>query len=107
MSELIKENFPSYLAYFIAISCLIQIYIIYFLQRNNIINDLRGKDSLWQLREISALLWLALFPTLAIVSVLGVNVSHEVWWSLDVCYFANLGSKNLDNYINTRYGKKE
>jgi len=107
MIDLIKDNLANYIAYFIAISCLIQIYAIYFLQRNNIINDLRGKDTWWQLRELSAIIWLALFPTLAIISVFGISVGEQVWWSLDLCYFANLGSKNLDNFIHTKYGKQQ
>lgn len=93
-----------YIGYIIGIYSLLLLFIIYFKERKNIITDLRGKDLIWQLRELSAIGWLILFPSLAVCDMLGYKADSQVWWSLDLCYMANLGSKNLDHFIDKKYG---
>lgn len=91
------------IGYLLGIIALIQIFIIFFVLRKNIISDIKGKDLIWQLKELSALSWLVLFPILCIADILGASASDHVWTSIDLIYIANLGSSNLDNYVNRRY----
>lgn len=101
------ETVAKYLGHIIALICLAQIYIIYWIKRNEFLNSLRGKDLTWQLLEISGVGWYMLFPTLVIVSLLGLNVTTEVWASMDFIYTANLGFKRFDKYLEHKYPKNE
>jgi hypothetical protein len=91
------------IGYLLGIIALIQIFIIFFVLRKNIIIDLRGKDLFWQLKELSAIIWLILFPILCIADIMGAQASDHVWTTFDFIYIANLGSSNLDNYINKKF----
>lgn len=101
------EIVAKYLGHIIAIVCLVQIYIIYYVKRKEFFTDLRGKDTMWQLVEISAISWYILFPTLVVCSLLGVNVEGTVWGVMDSVYLFNLGAKRYDKYLDLKYGKNK
>lgn len=87
------NDIPKLLAYAICIACLVQLFTIFFIHRKNIIEDLRGKDHMWQFIELSGIAWLVLFPCIVICSVLGVAIETGLWASMDTIYFMNLGGK--------------
>lgn len=103
----ILEIAAKYAGHLIAIFCLIQIYFIYYIKRNEFFTDLRGKDIKWQLLEISAIAWYMLFPMLVVVNLFGLHVDSLVWGSMDFIYIANLGMKRADKYIESKYPKNE
>lgn len=107
----IVNNIPLLLAYIICIACLVQLFVIFFVERINIVTDLRGKDKMWQFLELSGLAWLVIFPCVIIASLFGLQVQTGVWASLDAIYFMNVGGKMghkwLDNQAKPEQKTKE
>lgn len=103
----ILSNVPLLLAYSICIACLVQLFFIFFVERVNIITDLRGKDKMWQFLELSGLAWLVIFPTVVVVSLFGIEVQTGVWGSLDAVYFMNLGGKIGHKWLDNKNPPKK
>jgi hypothetical protein len=101
------EVVAKYIGHIIAIICLLQIYVVYYIKRNEFFTSLRGKDLSWQLLEISAIAWYMLFPMLVVVNLFGLHVDAIIWGSMDFIYVANLGMKRADKYIESKYPKNE
>jgi hypothetical protein len=98
----ILNDAPLLLAYLICIACLVQLFMIFFVERVNIITDLRGKDKMWQFLELSGLAWLVIFPTVVVTSLFGIEVQTGVWASLDAVYFMNLGGKMGTKWLDSK-----
>lgn len=90
------------IGYGIACGCLIQIFI--FFVRNRVLPDLRGKDRSWQFLEVSGVVWLYLFPALAVSSLFGLEVPTGVWSTMDIVYFINILGRNANRLIEARFG---
>lgn len=94
------------IAWVLGIIGLFQIYIMFFFERKNIISGLKGKDLRWQFVELSGIVWLVMFPILLVASLLGNSLLPHEWLSIDFLYAANLGSRNLDNWIKNKYARQ-
>ncbi len=92
LQELIAD-IPKLLAYTICIFGLFQLFFIFFLDRKDIRIGLKGKDKMWQFLELSGIVWLVLFPVAIVSALLGQPVDNNVWTTLDVVYFINVGGK--------------
>lgn len=95
-----------YIGYAICIACLVQLFIIFFIERKNIIKDLRGKDLTWQFLELSGIVWLVMFPATGACALMGVNVPTGWWASLDALYFMNVGSKMGHKWLDNKKPKE-
>lgn len=104
IQELITD-IPKLLAFVICIVSLVQLFIIFFIDRKVIKEDLRGKDKMWQFLELSGVVWLVLFPVVVICSLLGLEVATGVWASMDVIYFMNLGGKLSNKWLDNKQTK--
>lgn len=108
MLDLIKEIGVSKLVgYVIAILALVQLFVIFFLERKKIIEDLRGKDLKWQFLELSGIAWLVLFPTVVICDLLGVHMDAFAWASMDFIYAAGIAGKGHAKLIEMKYGNHQ
>lgn len=105
IQELIAD-IPKLLAYALCIVSLLHLFIIFFSERKTINVDLRGKDKIWQLVELSGIVWLVMFPIVIVVSLLGIQVQTGVWISLDTIYFMNLGGKLGQQWLSTKGGNR-
>jgi hypothetical protein len=99
------EIIAKYIGHIIAVASLVHLYLIYYSKRHEFFTDLRGKDLRWQLLEISAIGWYILFPMLVVVSLFGLNVTTEVWASMDFVYAMNLGLKKYEQYLGHKFNK--
>ena len=106
LSELL-HNAPLSAAYMICIAGLVQLFVIFFLQRNHIVADLRGKDLKWQFLELTGLMWLVIFPTTFIAATLGAHVSSDQWSALEAVYFMNVGGKIGHKWMDQRGTKNK
>lgn len=88
--------------YAISVALLIQLAV--FFARHHVLPDLRGKDKTWQFIEISGVIWLYLFPGLAVVSLFGLDVPTGVWSTMDIVYFVNIMGRNANRFIEARFG---
>ncbi len=102
----LSQNVPVLIGYVISIICLIQIFVIFFSERKNIILDLRGRDKIWQFIELSSIVWLTLFPCVVVASLLGVHVDMGVWTTMDAIYFMNLGGKISSKWMDNKAAEK-
>lgn len=99
------QDIPKLLAYFLCIICLVQLFFIFFIQREDIMKGLKGKDKMWQFLELSGIVWLVLFPIVVVCSLLGIAVESYLWTTLDAVYFMNLGGKMGNKWLdNNKYG---
>lgn len=102
------HNIPLLLAYLICIACLIQLFAIFFIERGDIKIGLKGKDRLWQFLELSGVVWLVLFPTVVVCSIiitiagLDVDIDMGVWTTLDAVYLINVGGKGYYKSLDRR-----
>lgn len=103
--ELINDV-PKLLAYIICIACLIQLFVIFYMNKGNIIKDLRGPDERWQFLELTGIAWLVIFPCVVICSLLGLEISGGAWASLDAIYFMNIGGKMGHKWLDNKNGNK-
>jgi len=103
--EALLNDAPRLLAYVICIACLVQLFFIFYLERKDIVIGLKGKDLMWQFLELSGVAWLVLFPTVVIVSLLGVDVPVGAWTSMDAVYFMNLGGKISHKWMDNQATK--
>lgn len=88
-----QYDLPIIIGYTLAVGSLVLLYSIYFIHRGNVMQDLRGKDRMWQIIELSAVAWLILMPMMVVCDLLGVEANTQVWTSLDVIYMVNVGGK--------------
>lgn len=100
--EQLFSNIPMLLGYILCIAALLKLTLIFFFERKNIIDDLRGKDKKWQFIELSGIVWLVLFPCVVISSLFGLHVPTEAWVTMDAVYFMNLGGKISNKWIDQK-----
>ena len=92
-----------YVGYAIALIALVQLFLVFFVNRRTMMEDLRGKDKTWQFGEISGIMWIILFPTLAICELFGLSAGSVVWYSMDTIYFINILGRSANKFIETKY----
>lgn len=103
----IIETIAKYLGHIIAIVCILQIYVIYYIKRNEFFQGLRGRDLTWQLLEISGIGWYLLFPMLVVTDLFGLHADTKVWASMDTIYVANLGFKTFQKHLDLKHKSNE
>lgn len=96
---------PKYIGYVITIFCLLQLFIFFFINRKHIAVDLRGRDLTWQFLELSAVVWLVLFPAAVVSEVFSNSLGSAAWSSLDAVYFMNVGGKLGMKYLENQSDK--
>lgn len=104
IQELIND-IPKLLAYTICLVSLVHLFFIFFLQRETISVDLRGKDKMWQFVELAGVVWLVLFPCVMVCSLLGIEVQTGAWATLDAIFFMNLGGKIGQQWLSNQSTK--
>ena len=103
-----NETLPIFIGYFLAILSLIVIYFLYFYKKEEVLPDLRGKDKMWQIIELSSIVWLILMPMLVVCDLLGIHATTPVWVSMDTIYLISVGGKlGFKHLENKTLGKKE
>jgi hypothetical protein len=105
--EQLINDIPKLLAYLICLGSLVNLFFIFFTQRDIINLDLRGKDKMWQFIELSGIVWLVLFPCVMVCSLLGIEVQIGAWTTLDAIFFMNLGGKMGLQWMNKQPDKNE
>lgn len=98
---------PILIGYNLAILSLFIIYWLYFVKRNEVLPDLRGKDKMWQIIELASVAWLILMPTLVICDLLKVVASPSVWVSMDTIFLIAVGGKMGFKYLEDKNAKKD
>ena len=98
---------PHIIAYVIALIALVQLFVIFFFNRNDILQGLKGKDMLWQFVELSGIVWIVIFPIVIIVDIFGIEVHSHTWTAMELVYFMNLGSKVSHKYLDKKFTKEE
>ena len=99
-----NEHIPLLIGYLLAILSIVALYTIMFVGRKRVLDDLRGKDKMWQFVELTAIIWMILMPTMVICDLLGVHASTYVWTSMDAIYLINVGGKVTSKYFESRKG---
>lgn len=106
----IIQDIPILLACILCIAGLVQIFIIFFIERTSIVKDLKGKDKIWQFIELTGIVWLVLFPIVVVCGIIlaikGTRIPVEVWASMDAIYFMNLGGRFGKQYLDKRTEEK-
>jgi hypothetical protein len=102
----LMDNGPRFIGFVLAIIALIQLFVIFFVNRKNITTDLRGKDLTWQFAELSGIAWLVLFPVLVVCDLFGVQAAPVVWASMDTIYLINVMGRSANKFIETKFGGK-
>jgi TRAP-type uncharacterized transport system fused permease subunit len=97
---------PVISGYVLAVFSLVVLYTMYYINRKQVLTDLRGKDLLWQFVELTAIVWLILLPVMVVCDLLGVHASAAVWTSMDAIYLINVGGKVTSKYFESRNGGK-
>jgi hypothetical protein len=67
-------------------------------------DDLRGKDKIWQFLELSGIAWLVLFPIVIVADMLGNEVHEHTWSALEAIYFMNLTAKVGHRFMDGKFG---
>lgn len=102
MKFLVDTPVPLLVGYALALFSLGVLYSMMFLHRKTVLADLRGKDLMWQILELSAIIWMILMPTMVVCDLLGVHASTAVWTSMDAIYLINVGGKITSKYFESR-----
>ncbi len=95
-------SLPIFLGYILAILSLGMIYWLYYVKREEVLPDLRGKDKIWQIIELSSVAWLILMPMMVVCDLLGVHASTTVWTSMDTIYLISVGGKMGFKYMENK-----
>lgn len=99
-----NTHLPLLIGYLLAIVSLTMLYGMMFLNRKPVMEDLRGKDKMWQFVELTAIIWMLLMPMMVVCDLLGVHASNSVWTSMDAIYLINVGGKVTSKYFDSRNG---
>jgi hypothetical protein len=99
-----NTHLPLLIGYLLAIVSLAMLYGMMFLNRKPVMEDLRGKDKMWQFVELTAIIWMLLMPMMVVCDLLGVHASNSVWTSMDAIYLINVGGKVTSKYFDVRNG---
>lgn len=102
-----NTHLPLMVGYALAILSLAMIYVMMFVNRKPVLEDLRGADGHWQILELSAILWMILMPVMVICDLLGVHASNSAWTTMDAIYLINVGGKVSTKYFNTRKSEEK
>lgn len=104
IEEILKLPIPHTIAYIIALASLVQLFIIFFVQRKDIMLSLKGEDGKWQFLELSGLVWLVIFPVVIIVDIFGIEVHDHTWSAMELVYFMNLSGKIGHRFLDKKFG---
>lgn len=104
LDQITSNGIWEVIGHFIALFALAQIYVIMFIRRKEVLDDLRGKDLVWQFLELSGIVWLVLFPAMVVIAIFGVDIPVGVWSTMDIVYFINVLGKRADKLIEARFG---
>jgi amino acid transporter len=86
IDQLQAMTLPQIIAYFIAIFTLILLLIIHTVDRKDISLGLKGENGRWEIPELAGRVWLIVFVSVIVISILGVSVDDKIWWSLDTVF---------------------
>jgi hypothetical protein len=96
------SSLPIVLGYGLAVFSLIMLYLMMFVHKNHVLEDLRGPDKMWQFIELTAIIWMILMPMMVVCDLLGVHATNSVWTSMDAIYLINVGGKVTSKYFDSR-----
>lgn len=107
----IVSNIPILAACILCFLGLVQITILGYKHKGNILEDLRGKDKIWQFVELTGVIWLILFPVVVVAGVLlaigGYEIPTAIWATMDFVYAANLGGKFGKDWLNKKHNEEK
>lgn len=79
----------------------------FWVNKAQLIKDMKGEDGRWDAVEVAFFAWLILFSTAILGSLFfGLTMPHEAWWSLDTMgVFVLAGKRGPDIILAMKAGK--
>lgn len=94
---------PEFHRYFSYGFFLLVLYVMrgyFWVNRTQLMRDMRGDDGRWDAVEVAFFVWIIMFSTAILGSLFfGLVMPHEAWWSLDVVGIFVLGGKRAPDII--------
>ena len=97
IQDFLMSELPRLIGYGICIGCFFFICYVSITRGTQVLDDLRGKDKIWQFIEVAAAMWIILFPVVVLLDALGVQISGHAWASLDAIFLMLVGGKVMLN----------